>query len=162
MVTVASRPATAARPGSPSFLDTDVGHGVLVFETGASSPSTEEELDADDLHEVEPDPGHTGVGQEQLASSFLQDIDQVLTIRPPTSHDRAAHPTPPSSALGSMADQATARPVTARPVTALHGELPCTSADLPPRTPFDSCLLYTSDAADEEDSVDLGGSRIIK
>eukprot|EP00656_Telonema_subtile_P040764 TRINITY_DN45848_c0_g1_i1.p1 TRINITY_DN45848_c0_g1~~TRINITY_DN45848_c0_g1_i1.p1 ORF type:complete len:166 (-),score=37.93 TRINITY_DN45848_c0_g1_i1:55-552(-) len=24
------------------------------------------------------------------------------------------------------------------------------------------CLLYTSDAADEEDSVDLGGSRIIK
>ena len=24
-----------------------------------------------------------------------------------------------------------------------------------------SCLLYTSDAADEEDSVDLGGSRII-
>ena len=23
------------------------------------------------------------------------------------------------------------------------------------------CLLYTSDAADEEDSVDLGGSRII-
>ena len=26
----------------------------------------------------------------------------------------------------------------------------------------DSCLLYTSDAADEEDSVDLGGRRIIK
>ena len=25
-----------------------------------------------------------------------------------------------------------------------------------------SCLLYTSDAADEEDSVDLGGRRIIK
>nr|BDD46294.1 hypothetical protein 14 [Gammaproteobacteria bacterium] len=24
------------------------------------------------------------------------------------------------------------------------------------------CLLYTSDAADEEDSVDLGGGRIIK
>ena len=24
-----------------------------------------------------------------------------------------------------------------------------------------SCLLYTSDAADEEDSVDLGGRRII-
>eukprot|EP00658_Telonema_sp_P-2_P066685 TRINITY_DN55651_c0_g1_i1.p1 TRINITY_DN55651_c0_g1~~TRINITY_DN55651_c0_g1_i1.p1 ORF type:complete len:184 (-),score=20.55 TRINITY_DN55651_c0_g1_i1:28-579(-) len=31
----------------------------------------------------------------------------------------------------------------------LHPEVPC-------------CLLYTSDAADEEDSVDLGGSRIIK
>ena len=27
---------------------------------------------------------------------------------------------------------------------------------------FLSCLLYTSDAADEEDSVDLGGRRIIK
>ena len=25
-----------------------------------------------------------------------------------------------------------------------------------------ACLLYTSDAADEEDSVDLGGPRIIK
>src|SRR5665648_1292620 len=27
---------------------------------------------------------------------------------------------------------------------------------------FTRCLLYTSDAADEEDSVDLGGRRIIK
>src|SRR5664279_4416713 len=27
---------------------------------------------------------------------------------------------------------------------------------------FKHCLLYTSDAADEEDSVDLGGRRIIK
>src|SRR5674536_403632 len=27
---------------------------------------------------------------------------------------------------------------------------------------FTTCLLYTSDAADEEDSVDLGGRRIIK
>src|SRR5664280_3535791 len=27
---------------------------------------------------------------------------------------------------------------------------------------FCTCLLYTSDAADEEDSVDLGGRRIIK
>src|SRR5665648_1282173 len=26
----------------------------------------------------------------------------------------------------------------------------------------ENCLLYTSDAADEEDSVDLGGRRIIK
>eukprot|EP00656_Telonema_subtile_P047371 TRINITY_DN54346_c0_g1_i1.p1 TRINITY_DN54346_c0_g1~~TRINITY_DN54346_c0_g1_i1.p1 ORF type:complete len:102 (+),score=24.48 TRINITY_DN54346_c0_g1_i1:98-403(+) len=28
--------------------------------------------------------------------------------------------------------------------------------------PSCACLLYTSDAADEEDSVDLGGRRIIK
>eukprot|EP00656_Telonema_subtile_P016507 TRINITY_DN18721_c0_g1_i2.p1 TRINITY_DN18721_c0_g1~~TRINITY_DN18721_c0_g1_i2.p1 ORF type:complete len:139 (+),score=40.42 TRINITY_DN18721_c0_g1_i2:79-495(+) len=27
---------------------------------------------------------------------------------------------------------------------------------------YSTCLLYTSDAADEEDSVDLGGRRIIK
>ena len=27
---------------------------------------------------------------------------------------------------------------------------------------YQICLLYTSDAADEEDSVDLGGSQIIK
>eukprot|EP00658_Telonema_sp_P-2_P024174 TRINITY_DN19701_c0_g1_i8.p1 TRINITY_DN19701_c0_g1~~TRINITY_DN19701_c0_g1_i8.p1 ORF type:complete len:312 (-),score=86.05 TRINITY_DN19701_c0_g1_i8:34-969(-) len=33
---------------------------------------------------------------------------------------------------------------------------------LPSLTPSKSCLLYTSDAADEEDSVDLGGRRIIK
>ena len=26
----------------------------------------------------------------------------------------------------------------------------------------EDCLLYTSDAADEEDSVDLGGRRLIK
>ena len=36
--------------------------------------------------------------------------------------------------------------------------LKCINAVLEPQ----GCLLYTSDAADEEDSVDLGGSRIIK
>eukprot|EP00656_Telonema_subtile_P003169 TRINITY_DN1144_c0_g1_i5.p1 TRINITY_DN1144_c0_g1~~TRINITY_DN1144_c0_g1_i5.p1 ORF type:complete len:119 (-),score=15.64 TRINITY_DN1144_c0_g1_i5:3-359(-) len=30
------------------------------------------------------------------------------------------------------------------------------------KSSFKTCLLYTSDAADEEDSVDLGGRRIIK
>ena len=34
------------------------------------------------------------------------------------------------------------------------------SAQMPSRTCF--CLLYTSDAADERSSVDLGGRRIIK
>src|SRR5664279_1303706 len=39
---------------------------------------------------------------------------------------------------------------------------------MPPNAPagtkglHGACLLYTSDAADEEDSVDLGGRRIIK
>ena len=31
-----------------------------------------------------------------------------------------------------------------------------------PEPPDFSCLLYTSDAADERSSVDLGGRRIIK
>ena len=35
-----------------------------------------------------------------------------------------------------------------------------TSGDID--TPYVTCLLYTSDAADEEDSVDLGGRRIIQ
>ena len=30
------------------------------------------------------------------------------------------------------------------------------------RTSLEACLLYTSDAADERSSVDLGGRRIIK
>ena len=33
---------------------------------------------------------------------------------------------------------------------------------LPPELERDPCLLYTSDAADERSSVDLGGRRIIK
>ena len=35
-------------------------------------------------------------------------------------------------------------------------------ADAAPVDPADVCLLYTSDAADERSSVDLGGRRIIK
>eukprot|EP00656_Telonema_subtile_P016914 TRINITY_DN18974_c0_g1_i1.p2 TRINITY_DN18974_c0_g1~~TRINITY_DN18974_c0_g1_i1.p2 ORF type:complete len:113 (-),score=3.08 TRINITY_DN18974_c0_g1_i1:71-409(-) len=35
------------------------------------------------------------------------------------------------------------------------------AAPPPTRTPSECCLLYTSDAADEEDSVDLGGPRVI-
>eukprot|EP00658_Telonema_sp_P-2_P016581 TRINITY_DN16439_c0_g1_i2.p1 TRINITY_DN16439_c0_g1~~TRINITY_DN16439_c0_g1_i2.p1 ORF type:complete len:169 (-),score=17.31 TRINITY_DN16439_c0_g1_i2:44-550(-) len=36
----------------------------------------------------------------------------------------------------------------------------CPGSPVPTEPP--TCLLYTSDAADEEDSVDLGGRRIIK
>ena len=35
------------------------------------------------------------------------------------------------------------------------------ASDEPKEIPF-TCLLYTSDAADERSSVDLGGRRIIK
>ena len=34
--------------------------------------------------------------------------------------------------------------------------------NVPPFVVFQDCLLYTSDAADERSSVDLGGRRIIK
>eukprot|EP00658_Telonema_sp_P-2_P076837 TRINITY_DN6812_c0_g1_i2.p1 TRINITY_DN6812_c0_g1~~TRINITY_DN6812_c0_g1_i2.p1 ORF type:complete len:107 (+),score=23.66 TRINITY_DN6812_c0_g1_i2:75-395(+) len=40
-----------------------------------------------------------------------------------------------------------------------HPTLALPSSLIPHPSP---CLLYTSDAADEEDSVDLGGRRIIK
>src|SRR5665648_560029 len=36
------------------------------------------------------------------------------------------------------------------------------TGELPVLVVIHHCLLYTSDAADEEDSVDLGGRRIIK
>eukprot|EP00656_Telonema_subtile_P004115 TRINITY_DN11870_c0_g1_i2.p1 TRINITY_DN11870_c0_g1~~TRINITY_DN11870_c0_g1_i2.p1 ORF type:complete len:1069 (+),score=245.15 TRINITY_DN11870_c0_g1_i2:82-3288(+) len=48
------------------------------------------------------------------------------------------------------------RRVDTDPATACHG------LDLLPQDYAWACLLYTSDAADEEDSVDLGGRRIIK
>src|SRR5664280_1858009 len=46
-----------------------------------------------------------------------------------------------------------------RPRDAVHGEEGEDTGWGPRRW---VCLLYTSDAADEEDSVDLGGRRIIK
>ena len=50
--------------------------------------------------------------------------------------------------------------VVGRPV--INGnDQPLTPVD-PTLAGFDPCLLYTSDAADERSSVDLGGRRIIK
>src|SRR5674536_35974 len=46
-------------------------------------------------------------------------------------------------------------PLTAVPTTLGYGESEAVEVRY-------TCLLYTSDAADEEDSVDLGGRRIIK
>eukprot|EP00658_Telonema_sp_P-2_P079412 TRINITY_DN7662_c0_g1_i4.p1 TRINITY_DN7662_c0_g1~~TRINITY_DN7662_c0_g1_i4.p1 ORF type:complete len:165 (-),score=30.12 TRINITY_DN7662_c0_g1_i4:79-573(-) len=41
-------------------------------------------------------------------------------------------------------------------------QIQCRISPRAPVQPCNTCLLYTSDAADEEDSVDLGGRRIIK
>src|SRR5664279_4532994 len=50
----------------------------------------------------------------------------------------------------------------ARPMVAGQNDA-CLSQPMTPSTVVSrTCLLYTSDAADEEDSVDLGGRRIIK
>ena len=50
---------------------------------------------------------------------------------------------------------------------ALSSDRPSSLPPVPPSAdpeaePCDACLLYTSDAADERSSVDLGGRRIIK
>ena len=58
------------------------------------------------------------------------------------------------------------RPRPGEPVAAvfhrLAGQLAASEADLLSLMLYGSCLLYTSDAADERSSVDLGGRRIIK
>ena len=55
-----------------------------------------------------------------------------------------------------------ARKVTANSLAAPSTEVVIASANTPKLSNFISCLLYTSDAADERSSVDLGGRRIIK
>ena len=42
------------------------------------------------------------------------------------------------------------------------GKLSCRAINSPTSRPIRPCLLYTSDAADERSSVDLGGRRIIQ
>eukprot|EP00658_Telonema_sp_P-2_P023857 TRINITY_DN1956_c0_g1_i2.p1 TRINITY_DN1956_c0_g1~~TRINITY_DN1956_c0_g1_i2.p1 ORF type:complete len:116 (+),score=17.23 TRINITY_DN1956_c0_g1_i2:480-827(+) len=53
-------------------------------------------------------------------------------------------------------------PVGLRAVWVLPLELEDADRSSSPYSALIPCLLYTSDAADEEDSVDLGGRRIIK
>ena len=43
-----------------------------------------------------------------------------------------------------------------------NGKMILVQHDVVTPRPYNSCLLYTSDAADERSSVDLGGRRIIK
>src|SRR5664280_663012 len=83
---------------------------------------------------------------------------------------------PPVRMVGVSLGDATRRVVGSKvilPYTTLGTSLTCwkplrmPSRVVPPclaaaTATFSACLLYTSDAADEEDSVDLGGRRIIK
>eukprot|EP00658_Telonema_sp_P-2_P013367 TRINITY_DN1505_c0_g1_i4.p1 TRINITY_DN1505_c0_g1~~TRINITY_DN1505_c0_g1_i4.p1 ORF type:complete len:151 (-),score=39.45 TRINITY_DN1505_c0_g1_i4:99-551(-) len=62
----------------------------------------------------------------------------------------------------TVCDSPTPAQVPADPAI-VSSQAPPVPAPAPVQTaPSVGCLLYTSDAADEEDSVDLGGRRIIK
>src|SRR5664279_312617 len=74
----------------------------------------------------------------------------------------AALSTRPARGAGADASalwEAWPHTVEVSPFALKHEELRARLAAIAARYP---CLLYTSDAADEEDSVDLGGRRIIK
>src|SRR5674536_329956 len=70
-------------------------------------------------------------------------------------------PTTPSPPSPGCCARTTAGPTT-KPAPCSGRPSPSPATCTSPGTPCTSCLLYTSDAADEEDSVDLGGRRIIK
>src|SRR5664279_6614704 len=94
----------------------------------------------------------TATSQSQRTTSGTEHRGSDALKRPTGSaghrRRRALHPTPPSSRLGDQHGD--------------HRSLTETRSRNGPLRGSRSCLLYTSDAADEEDSVDLGGRRIIK
>ena len=67
-------------------------------------------------------------------------------------------PWPPDAVKSNLAAQLTSHALVIPAIVAYLPEGGASSADIA-RIP---CLLYTSDAADERSSVDLGGRRIIK
>ena len=69
-----------------------------------------------------------------------------------------------SRGLGDVYKRQVCRPASSRAYTKSSGDLGETIMALVCRrkAPPNCCLLYTSDAADERSSVDLGGRRIIK
>src|SRR5664280_2637290 len=79
------------------------------------------------------------------------------------TRELACRPTPPSPGHGCVGRMQLTRPfATSAAAIDARGSTP-RERHLHRNPYFASiCLLYTSDAADEEDSVDLGGRRIIK
>ena len=75
------------------------------------------------------------------------------------SSEAAAEPAADPSARGAAGSQADPAPI---PVVALAGEAAPAGRKLTDEpAPASGCLLYTSDAADDMQCVDLGGRRII-
>eukprot|EP00658_Telonema_sp_P-2_P035817 TRINITY_DN25993_c0_g1_i1.p1 TRINITY_DN25993_c0_g1~~TRINITY_DN25993_c0_g1_i1.p1 ORF type:complete len:130 (-),score=41.98 TRINITY_DN25993_c0_g1_i1:64-399(-) len=87
----------------------------------------------------------THTGHHKLLKTY-----RSSPVSPTDRSSRSSCPSPAAAHLCSQQDQAGPQP---------------TCSTFPSHTQTQSsrlCLLYTSDAADEEDSVDLGGRRIIK
>eukprot|EP00658_Telonema_sp_P-2_P020534 TRINITY_DN18124_c0_g1_i1.p1 TRINITY_DN18124_c0_g1~~TRINITY_DN18124_c0_g1_i1.p1 ORF type:complete len:136 (+),score=20.98 TRINITY_DN18124_c0_g1_i1:112-519(+) len=87
-------------------------------------------------------------------------ISTTETLPGPAARDRMTCPThtgTPRPAAPGTPTPSSPRTLALVMADELRVTKPCTTWTHP-RT----CLLYTSDAADEEDSVDLGGRRIIK
>src|SRR5674536_195084 len=102
------------------------------------------------------------VGAREDAGEALTEGDVGWVIEP--RNHRFGVPTPFQWSEGNIAGRAIAS-CQRTP----RGQRACACVESPSaRTgrsrgcPAGCCLLYTSDAADEEDSVDLGGRRIIK
>ena len=77
-------------------------------------------------------------------------LERGRPVRPSLTHARAAPPLPDAHSPNWRQARSNVAPPPGRRSVRKHN--PCSS----------SCLLYTSDAADERSSVDLGGRRILK
>src|SRR5664280_1008293 len=84
----------------------------------------------------------------------LTEMDVAATLKEKIGVDRS-----PLKILGACNPDFANRALTIDPTVSLL--LPC-NVVLETVAEGTHCLLYTSDAADEEDSVDIGGRRIIK
>eukprot|EP00656_Telonema_subtile_P001386 TRINITY_DN10622_c0_g5_i1.p1 TRINITY_DN10622_c0_g5~~TRINITY_DN10622_c0_g5_i1.p1 ORF type:complete len:795 (-),score=115.71 TRINITY_DN10622_c0_g5_i1:46-2430(-) len=135
-------------------------------------------------------PPHTPFLQQSMQQNMHQNMDQGAQMIPqqnmpmPVSFSCPAHlspyhdlPTPPvetflaktqpqdgskNPVVQELLGELLYKQVASQPgVFRLTGKITGMLLELPDAEIMD-CLLYTSDAADEEDSVDLGGRRIIK
>eukprot|EP00658_Telonema_sp_P-2_P020722 TRINITY_DN18214_c0_g1_i2.p1 TRINITY_DN18214_c0_g1~~TRINITY_DN18214_c0_g1_i2.p1 ORF type:complete len:186 (-),score=33.84 TRINITY_DN18214_c0_g1_i2:25-582(-) len=124
------------------------GGGVI----GIQPPSSEDDDDGVVIHDNNAHQGST------FTIPFGHDVDIDYEVEdmydsPPPPTDDATSDQPPSPTISG---HTTPR---IRGGTRRRGGPAIGWAEL---YDSDTCLLYTSDAADEEDSVDLGGRRIIK
>eukprot|EP00658_Telonema_sp_P-2_P038860 TRINITY_DN27804_c0_g1_i2.p1 TRINITY_DN27804_c0_g1~~TRINITY_DN27804_c0_g1_i2.p1 ORF type:complete len:104 (+),score=14.76 TRINITY_DN27804_c0_g1_i2:219-530(+) len=88
------------------------------------------------------------------AVCFLSDCQELAIINAWLLHDAVHRP------LSRMNSAASAQ---SRPFPRKRSDYRKSTIDVGMiNARHSACLLYTSDAADEEDSVDLGGRRIIK